>query len=181
MGKVETYTKNRMEGLAWALSLIKNEANAEEGAKRLEQEVKLRRAVYIPLEIPAEAIHECNVMLAKRLMNTLLIVFLKVFEEEYDWRKVRLQRLVELFSKHSEVFFDTDPLGERYVTMSDYAKYFKEEYDIGFSDEVIEELMSIESQNEDKQLRRVQVGEIEKHLKNSYPEALEHLRKVLNL
>lgn len=181
MGKVETYTKNRMEGLEWALDLIRNEANIEEGVKRLEQEVKLRRAVYIPLEIPAEAIHECSVMLTKRLMNTLLIVFLKVFEEEYDWRKVRLQRLVELFSKHSEVFFDTDPLGERYVTMSDYAKYFKEEYDIGFSDEVIEELMSIEEQNENRQMRKVQFGEVEKHLKNSYPEALEHLRRVLKI
>lgn len=181
MGKVETYTKNRMEGLAWALNLIRNEANAEEGVKRLEQEVKLRRAVFIPLEIPAEAIHKCNVMLAKRLMNTLLLVFLKVFEEEFGWKKVRLQRMVELFSKHSAEFFDTDPLGDRYVTMSDYATYFKDQYDIGFSDDVVEELMSIESQNENKQLRRVQVGEIEKHLKNSYPEALEHLRKVLNL
>lgn len=136
MGKVDTYTKNRMEGLAWALRIIKSEENIEKGVKRLEQE---------------------------------------------GWKKVRLQRMVELFSKHSAEFFDTDPLGERYVTMSDYATYFREQYDIGFSDDVVEELMSIENQNENKQLRRVQVSEIEKHLKNSYPEALEHLRKVLKL
>ncbi len=181
MGKVDTYTKNRMEGLAWALRIIKSEENIEKGVKRLEQEVKFRGVTFAPLDIPAEAIHECNIILAKRLMNTLLLVFLKVFEEEFGWKKIRLQRMVELFSKHSAEFFDTDPLGERYVTMSDYATYFREQYDIGFSDDVVEELMSIENQNENKQLRRVQVGEIEKHLKNSYPEALEHLKKVLKL
>lgn len=33
MGKVDTYTKNRMEGLAWALRIIKSEKSIEEGVK----------------------------------------------------------------------------------------------------------------------------------------------------
>ncbi len=181
MGKIETYTKNRVEGLVWALNLIQKEESLEKGVEMLKREIALRKTTFIPLEIPNYRITECSAMLAKRLMNTLLIVFLKIFEEEFSWKKVRLQRMVELFSKHSAVFFDSDPYGDRYVTMSDYAKYFKEEYDIGFSDEVLDELIAIEEQSADKRLRRVQFDVIEKCLKNRYPEALEYLKKQVGV
>lgn len=179
MGKIETYTKNRVEGLVWALDLIQKEESLEKGVEMLRKEIALRKTTFIPLEIPNYRITECSAMLAKRLMNTLLIVFLKIFEEEFGWKKVRLQRMVELFSKHSGVFFDVDPYGDRYVTMSDYAKYFREEYEIGFSDEVLDELIAIEEQSADKRLRRVQFDVVEKHLKNRYPEALEYLKKQI--
>lgn len=65
--------------------------------------------------------------------------------------------------------------------MSDYAIHFREDYGIDFDDKAIDELLNIEKQNEDKQLRRVQFDVIEKHLKNSYPEALEHLKKTLEV
>lgn len=114
-------------------------------------------------------------------MNTILIVFLKIFEEVYDWRGVRLQRLVEQFAKHSEVFFDEDPYGDRYVALSDYAKYFQETYGIVFNDEVLDEMMSVEAKNEDARVKRVQFDVIEKLLKNSYPEALKHLKESLGM
>lgn len=179
MGKIDTYTKNRIEGLAWALSLIDKQENPEKGIEMLRKEVAFRRATFIPLEIPDWRITSCSALLTKRLMNTLLIVWLKIFEEEFNWKKVRLQRMVQLFSKHSLAFFDIDPYGDRYVKMSDYAKYFREEYEIGFTDEDLDELIGIEEKNDDKRLRRVQFDVIEKHLKNGYPEALEYLKKQL--
>ena len=181
MGKIETYTKHRLEGLVWALDLIKKEESLEKGVEMLKSEIRFRKATFIPLEIPADSIRECSTLLAKRLMNTLLIVFLKIFEDEFGWKTKRLQRLVDLFAKHANVFFDEDPYGDRYVNLSDYAKYYKDEHGIEFSDEVLDELMSIEEQNEDQRLRRVQFEVIEKLLKNSYPEALEHLKKTLEI
>ena len=181
MGKLEDYTRNRMEGLAWALSIIDKEESVEQGVENLRKEVRFRRAVFVPLEIPKKRIHEVNIMLARRLMNTILIVFLKIFEEDYDWRGVRLQRLVEQFAKHSAVFFDEDPYGDRYVALSDYAKYFQEEYGIVFNDEVLDEMMSVEAKNEDARVKRVQFDVIEKLLKNSYPEALKHLKESLGM
>lgn len=181
MGKLEDYTRNRMEGLAWALSIIDKEESVEQGVENLRKEVRFRRAVFVPLEIPKKGIHEVNIMLARRLMNTILIVFLKIFEEDYDWRGVRLQRLVEQFAKHSAVFFDEDPYGDRYVALSDYAKYFQDEYNITFSDSVLDEMMAVESRNEDARVKRVQFDVIEKLLKNSYPEALEHLKESLGM
>lgn len=78
-------------------------------------------------------------------------------------------------------FFAVDPYGERYIVFSDYAKYFREEHGIEFSDEVLNELLSIEEQNEDKRLRKVQFDVIEKMLRNSHPEALEHLKINLGI
>lgn len=75
MGKIETYTKNRVEGLVWALDLIKKEESLEKGVEMLKSEIRFRKATFIPLEIPADSIRECSTLLAKRLMNTLLIVF----------------------------------------------------------------------------------------------------------
>ncbi len=181
MGKIETYTKNRTEGLIWALDLIQKEQSVEKGVEMLKREITFRRTTFIPLEIPAESIRECSTMLAKRLMNTLLIVFLKVFEDEFGWKTKRLQRLVELFGKYAGEFFDEDPYGDRYITLSDYAKYYREEHGIEFSSEVLDELIAIEEQNENKRLRKVQFDVIERMLKNSYPEALEHLKKTLGV
>lgn len=179
MGKIETYTKNRVEGLMWAYDLIRKEESLEKGVDMLEREIRFRKATFIPLEIPATSIRECSTMLAKRLMNRLLIVFLKIFEDEFEWKTKRLQRLVDLFAKHVGVFFDENPYGERYVQLSDYAKYYREEHGIIFTDDVLDEMLSVEEQNENKRLRKVQFDVIEKMLKNSYPEALEHLKKSL--
>lgn len=42
-------------------------------------------------------------------------------------------------------------------------------------------MMSVEAKNEDARVKRVQFDIIEKLLKNSYPEALQHLKEVLSL
>lgn len=170
-----------MEGLRWALDLIRKEESLEKGVEMLEKEVEFRNATMIPLNIPADKIKECSAMLAVRLMNALLIIFLKMCEEDFEFRKVRLQRVVELFYKHTTEFFDSDPYGERYVKISEFAEYFKEKYGIEFTGEFMDDRLTIEEEYEEKRLRKIQFDVIEKNLKNSYPEALEHLKKVLGI
>ena len=179
MGKLEDYTRNRMEGLAWALSLIENAETIEQGVENLRKEVRFRRATFIPLEIPASRIREANRMLARRMLSTVLIVVIKVLDDEYGWKKQRLQKFISLFTKHTVAFEDVDPYGDRYVEMSDYAEYFKEQYGIEFTDEQMSEMRTIEKENRASDIKRIQVDVIERHLKNSYPEAFAHLKKVV--
>lgn len=179
MGKLEDYTRNRIEGLKWALRIIDQAESLEGGVKNLRQEVRFRNATFIPLEIPAHKIRECSRLLAKRTLSTVLVMVIKVLDDEYGWKRQRLQKFIELFSRHTIGFEDEDPYGDRYVEMSDYAEYFKEQYGIVFSDEQMQEMRTVEKENKAIDIKRVQVDVIEKHLKNSYPEALAHLKKAV--
>ena len=111
------------------------------------------------------------------ISQSIICKFLKIFEEVYDWRGVRLQRLVEQFAKHSEVFFDEDPYGDRYVEMSDYAEYFKEQYGIEFTDEQMAEMRTVEKEGIEAEPRQMRVrnadGEWELVNEMTYIEWLE--------
>ena len=179
MGKLEDYTRNRMEGLAWALSIIDKEESVEQGVENLRKEVRFRRATFIPLEIPAHKIRECGRLLARRTLSTVLVMVIKVLDDEYGWKKQRLQTFIERFAKNTIGFEDEDPYGDRYVEMSDYAEYFKEQYGIEFTDEQMAEMRTVEKENRAADIKRIQVDVIERHLKNSYPEAFAHLKKVV--
>ena len=179
MGKLEDYTRNRMEGLAWSLSIIDKEENVEQGVENLRKEVRFRRAVFVPLEIPRRRIREVNEMLARRMLNVVLVTVIKVLDDEYGWKKKRLSKFITKFTKHAIGFEDIDPYGDRYIEMSDYAEYFKEQYGIEFSDAQMSEMRTIERGNRAAEIKRIQVDVIEKHLKNSYPEAFAHLKKVV--
>lgn len=181
MGKIETYTKNRIEGALWGLKLAEKYPTAEEGLKALREELKRRNASFIPLEIPWSEILKVRTELATRIMNTMLVVLLQVFEEEYDWRGKRLKRLAYQFNKYSSAYISEDPYGERYVNMSDMAAYLKEQYGIEFTTETLDDMVDMEDLREQKRDKRVKWSRIEHNLKNSHPEALEHLRKVLGI
>ena len=72
-----------------------------------------------------------------------------------------------------------DPYGDRYVQISDYAQYFQKKYEISFEAQALETMKKIEEENRILEIKRVQVDVLEKLLKNSYPDALEHLRVEL--
>ena len=56
MAKIDTYTKNRIEALPWALKIIESAETVEQGVENLKKEIRLRNATFIPLEIPAQKI-----------------------------------------------------------------------------------------------------------------------------
>lgn len=181
MSKIDTYTKNRTEGLAWALDLIRKCGTPEEGIEMLRKEIRFRKAVFIPLEIPAENIRRCSELLANRMMNTILVVILMVLEEEYGWREKRLKRFTELYAEYSGKYLDEDPYGDRYIVMTDYANYFREKYGVNFSAEVLDDMMEVERQNRENRERRVKFDAIERLLKDRYPEALEYLKERMEV
>lgn len=179
MSKIDTYTKIRMEGLAWALKIIENEDSLEKGVDMLRKEIRFRNIVRLPLEIPAIEIAKANRIIKQRMLNIVMVVIIKVLDEDYGWKKKRLAEFMERFARHTLGMNDVDPYGEKYVEISHYAEYFRENYDADFSVEAIEEMIKVEEENRSAGIKRVQFDIIEKHLKNSYPEALEHLKKQL--
>lgn len=181
MAKIDTYTKNRIEGLAWALRIIEREKDIESGVNMLRKEIRFRNAVCIPLEIPASEIGKANRIIKQRMLNSILVVVMKVLYENYGWKKKRLNRFMEQFTRHTLGMNDVDPYGDKYVEISHYAEYFREHYDSNFSIEAIEEMIMVEKENQSKDIRRVQMDVIERLLKNSYPEALVHLKKQLGV
>lgn len=118
-------------------------------------------------------------MLARRMLNTVLVMVIKVLDDEYGWKKQRLSNFITKFTQHTIGFEDVDPYGDRYVEMSDYAEWFNETYDAGFSADAIEEMIHVENQNKMREIRRVQVDVVEKNLRSKYPEAWEHLKKQI--
>lgn len=109
--------KWRNEGAAYALRVAK-----EEGVEHLEQDLRRRGAVGIPMNIPEKAIEATYDMLAKRIMNTMKTVAMWVLYEEHGWRSVRLQRFEQQMDKHSEACMSYDRYGQSYVKLSDMAK-----------------------------------------------------------
>ena len=155
--------------------------DSRRGSSGTEKRIKTQKCNVLPLEIPWSEIEKVRTALATRILNTMMVVLLQVFEAEYDWRGKRLQRLAYLFNKYSAQYLAEDPNGERYINMSDMAKYFKEEYGINFNAEALDDMVEIEEIREESRVKRIQWDRIESNLKNSYPEALEHLRKVLEI
>ena len=179
MGKLEDYTRNRMEGLAWALSIIDKEENVEQGVENLRKEVRFRKAVFVPLEIPRRRIREVNEMLARRMLNVVLVTVIKVLDDEYGWKKKRLSKFITKFTKHAIGFEDMDPYGDHYIEISDYAQWFNEQYGAMFSPEAVEEMVQVERENRAAHGRRVQVEAVERILKNSHPKAWEYLKEQI--
>ena len=181
MAKIDKDTKNRIEGLRWALRIIEEEENAEKGVDMLRREIRFRNIIPAPMNSTAKDVRTANEMLTRRLISALLVVMIKILDDEYGWKKKRLKSFIEHFHRHTVGFEDIDPYGDHYAELSDYAKYFNENYDAGFSVEAIDEMIQVEKENKMRALRYVQFDVIEKHLKNSYPEALEHLKKTLEI
>ena len=132
--------KWRNEGAAYALRVAK-----EKGIEHLEQDLRRRGAIGIPMNIPEKAIEATYDMLAKRIMNTMKTVAMWVLYEEHGWRSVRLQRFEQQMDKHSEACMSYDRYGQSYVKLSDMAKTMQETCGIHPDMETLE---TIEKENE---------------------------------
>ena len=179
MAKVDNNMKNRIEGLLWALRIIEDEKTVEQGVDMLRKEIRFRNIIPVPMQVKAAEIRCANQMLARRIINSMMVIIIKVFDEEYGWKKKRLTELLEKFNRHTMGFEDTDPYGDHYIEISDYAQWFNEEYGAMFSPEAVEEMVKVERENKMANGRRVQMEAIERLLKNKYPEALNYLKEQI--
>lgn len=125
----------RMSGARWILDIAK-----KEGIEAAEEELKLRGAVFVPMEFPREKLKELSDTLSENCYHTILSTVLGVLVDKYDFGKKRLQRFKEQFDERCVDLFRIQPCGEPYVKISDYTKLLKEKYGVELDVEVCEKV-----------------------------------------
>ena len=181
MGKIDVQMLAQAQGERFAYEKLKEAPSLEEGFKDLERRVKYRGVYFHPLQIPEDKMRGVLRICAKNSVNTILTTCLSVLEREYGFAKVRLNRFAEQFIKATEQYTWDDPDGNECLTMSQLMNFYRDEYGIKFTDDDIDMITTMEVKNEAERYKRIQWDRIEHNLKNSHPEALEHLRKVLGI
>lgn len=118
--------------MVYALRIAK-----EQGIEALEKEVWMRNGRFIPLELTREKQVEVSMTLASRIVNTYSTMTMATLHDSFGFGKKRLQEFIRQFNEKCEVVDVLDPYGEHYATISDYAKWLEEEYDIHIDLEAI--------------------------------------------
>lgn len=126
--------KWRMEGAFYALRIVR-----EKGIDGLEQDLKMRGALSIPLTVKSKDLEEMYYQLARRIMNSIKTVAMWTLYEQ-GWRKTRLKRFEEQMDKHSAMCLEIDRYGENYVKLSDMAKEMNEQCGVCATMESLEQI-----------------------------------------
>lgn len=126
--------KWRMEGAFYALRIVR-----EKGIDGLEQDLKMRGALNIPLTVKSKDLEEMYYQLARRIMNSIKTVAMWTLYEQ-GWRKTRLKRFEEQMDKHSAMCLKIDRYGENYVKLSDMAKEMNEQCGVCATMESLEQI-----------------------------------------
>ena len=123
----------RMSGARWMLDIVK-----KDGIEAAEEELKLRGAVFVPMEIPKSKLEEVSRTLSEHCYHTILSTVLGLLVDKYGYGKTRLKRFKDQFDARCMEFFQLQPCGEPYVQISDYARLLRDEYGVDVSVEVCE-------------------------------------------
>ena len=124
----------RMSGARWMLDIVKRD-----GIEAAEEELKLRGAVFVPMEIPKSKLEELSRTLTEQCYHTILSTVPGLLSDKYGFGKVRLQRFKDQFDEMCMNFYATQPCGEPYVQISDYARELRDK-GIDLSVEVCEDV-----------------------------------------
>lgn len=161
--------KWRMEGASYALRIAK-----EKGIDGLEQDLKMRGALHIPMNVPMKALHELYEQLAKRVMDSVKTVAMWTLYEQ-GWKSVRLKRFEEQMDRHSYMCMELDRYGENYVKLSDMAREMKDQCGVCAT---MESLEQIERENQKAAGKYVKLDAIiEVLMETGNMEAAELLKK----
>lgn len=126
MAKVDKEYKLRMEGYVQGLRFAK-----EHGLEELEKDVKRRGFLSIPVQITKKEVDKFILQMSENLTHTMRTVMLYTLHRELGFGKKRLQRINEMFDKHTNAIFNFDYLGNHYVKIEDYAIEMNRKYDLG--------------------------------------------------
>lgn len=164
--------KWRMEGASYALRIVR-----EKGIDGLEQDLKMRGALNIPLTVKSKDLEEMYYQLARRIMNSIKTVAMWTLYEQ-GWRKTRLKRFEEQMDKHSAMCLEIDRYGNSYVTLLDMAKEMNETCGVCAT---MDSLEQVEKLNREATGRYVALDAILETLEDvGLPEAAELLKEKVN-
>ena len=164
-----------------AVDIMRKAESLEKALDELTNKIRARRIIPIPAQMSKSEEEEMMEAYAKRAMNIALATILEVFEQEFGYGKKRLKDLAAKYMTHFLRTLWRDPYGGRYIDTASLLEYYRTTYDVKLDVDVISEIAEGIAAKDEKESPRVQFSVVEKHLKNSHPEALEHLRKVLGI
>ena len=171
MGLKDKQYQARMDGLAYAQRIVK-----EQGIEALDKEIKMRRAVFIPLEISREKLGEVTSFIEERIMSTMMPTMLFVLHEEFGFGKKRMLQFKDGFLHRCDMLATLDPLGGHYETIMDYVKEL-EKYGIEFNVDTIEDVART---NDEKRKCYAELGYVLELLeRKGFPEAAEVIRAYM--
>ncbi len=106
----------RMSGARWMLDYIK-----ENGIEAAEKELRVRGAVFLPMEISTKQLDDMVDRVKMNTIDTMLILSAVTLRDTFDFGKTRIQRFVDRFNEKTECLVDD------YCTWEDNIKVLEEE------------------------------------------------------
>ncbi len=106
----------RMSGARWMLDYIK-----EHGIEAAEKELKVRGAVFLPMEISTKQLDDMVDRVKMNTLDTVLILSAVTLRDAFDFGETRIQRFIDKFNEKTECLVDD------YCTWEDNIKMLEEE------------------------------------------------------
>lgn len=122
MAKISKEETWRMQGMSFALKVAK-----EKGIDGLEQDLKMRGAVMLPIPIDKKALDECVENIKCNTIDTVVILMAACLRDEFGFGRKRIQQFMNRFESKA------DCIAEDYCTWQDYIDTLREETGIEFS------------------------------------------------
>lgn len=119
MGKISKEEQARREGMSYALEVAK-----EKGIDGLEEDLKMRNAINLPVGVSKKALAECSINMKNNILDTVMILMVATLHDEFGFGEKRVQRAIDRLN------FKAECIGEDYCTWEDYIQVIKEELNI---------------------------------------------------
>lgn len=116
MAKINKEEAARREGMSYALRIAK-----EQGIDALEEDLKMRNAIGLPINVPKKALDECTDKIKMCLIDTMKLLVAITLHDQFGYGKKRLQEFNERFN------FKAECIDEGYCTWEDNIKALREE------------------------------------------------------
>lgn len=133
MAKVSKEFEWRMQGMLYAYDIAK-----KEGLEALHKDIKSRGFFKTHLSISKNELDKFINEISHNMYTIALTSICIALNEEFGFGKQRLHRFKEKFRKVIEGTLDFDRVGQQYVSLTDYANYLNEEYEVGIDVDTVE-------------------------------------------
>ena len=116
MARVNKEEQARREGMSYALDFVK-----KNGIEALEEDLKLRNAIGLPIGVPKKALDECTDRIKMCTIDTINILCAMTLHDEFGFGKKRIEQFMKRFNDKAEC------IEKNYCTWEDNMQVLREE------------------------------------------------------
>lgn len=122
MGKISKEEQARLQGMSYALKIAK-----EKGIDGLENDLKMRNIVGLPIPVSRKALNECVANIKNNVVDTFIVLLAATLHDEFGFEEKRVQRAIDRFN------FKAECIADDYCTWDDHIQIVKDELNIELS------------------------------------------------